>query len=116
MAVEEDMKHVLIALAVMTVLLLDRLVRAERGRRLIARRSPPDQPVEEHLSSSGRFKSVVYAFDSSVMRVEVFQWVENEPTAPFWLRISGPSFVDQAALPAAVNEALRAAGGDPFKT
>jgi len=92
MAVEEDMKHVLIALAVMTVLLLDRLVRAERGRRVIARRSRPDQPVQEHLSSSGRFKSVVYAFDSSVMRVEVFQWVENEPTAPFWLRISGPSF------------------------
>jgi hypothetical protein len=46
------------------------------------------------------------------MRVEVFELVENEPTAPFWLRVSGPSFVDQRALPAVVREALRAAGGD----
>jgi hypothetical protein len=50
---------------------------------------------------------VVYAHDSSVMRVEVFQWVENEPAAPFWRRISGPSFVDQRALPAVVHEVLR---------
>jgi hypothetical protein len=106
------MKQVLIGVAVTMVLLLERLVRAERRRRVMARRPPPDQPVEEHLSSSGRFKAVVYAYDRSVMRVEVFQWVENDPTAPFWLRISGPSFVDQRALPAVVHEALRAAGGD----
>ena len=106
------MKHVLIGVAVALVLLLERLVRAERRRRVIARRPPPDEPVAEHLSSSGRFKAVVYAYDGSVMRVEVYQWVENEPAAPSWLRISGPSFVDQRALPAVVREALRDPGDD----
>ena len=106
------MNHVLIGVAVMTVFLFERLVRAERRRRAIARRPPPDLPVEEHLSSSGRFKAVVYAYDSNVMRVEVFQWVENGGTAAVWRRISGPSFADQRALPAVVREALRAAEGD----
>lgn len=106
------MKHILIGVAVAMVLLIERLVRAERRRRVVARRPPPDQPLEEHLSASGRLKAVVYAHDGRVMRVEVFQWVESERTAPFWRRISGPSFVDPQSLPAAVHEALRAAGGE----
>jgi len=110
--VDPPLKHVLIGVAVATVLVIERLVRAERRRRAIARRPPPDEPVEEHLSSSGRFKAVVYAYDHSVMRVEVFRLVDNERTAPFWVRISGPSFVDRCALPAVVHETLRAADGD----
>lgn len=106
------MKHVLIGLTVVVVLLIERLVRAERRRRIIARRPPPDQPVEEHLSASGRLKAVVYAHDTRVMRVEVFQRVDTERTEPCWRRISGPTFVDQRSLHAAVQEALRAAGGD----
>jgi hypothetical protein len=102
----------LIAAAVMVVLVGERLVRAERRRRFNARRPPPDQPVDEHLSSSGRFKVVVYAYDSKVMRIEVFQRVEDEATEPVWRRISGPSFVDREALPGVVDEALRAAGGE----
>jgi hypothetical protein len=101
------MKHVLIGVAVVMVLLFERLVRAERRHRVVARRPPPDQPVEEYLSSSGRFKAVVYAQDSSVMRVEIFRLVGDEPTAASWLRVSGPSFVDRRALPAVVHEALR---------
>jgi hypothetical protein len=92
--------------AVVLVLLTEWLVRTRRRRRAAARRLPPDLPVEEHLSPSGRFKALVYPHDGSVMRVEVFRWVEDEPGAPFWRRTSGPSFVDQRALPAVVREAL----------
>jgi hypothetical protein len=72
----------------------------------------PDQAVDEHLSSSGRFKVVVHAYDSKVMRIEVFQRVEDETAVPVWRRISGPSFVDREGLPAVVHEALRAAGAE----
>jgi hypothetical protein len=105
------MNHVLIAVTAGLVLLLERLLRAERRRRLMARRLPPDQPLEEHLSSSGRFRAVVYSHDTGVMRIEVFQRMGTEPTEPCWLRISGPSFVDREALPDAIREALRAEGG-----
>jgi hypothetical protein len=111
---DDGLRHLLIALAVTTVLVLERLIRAERRRRAIARRPPPDEPVEEHFSASGSIKAVVFAYDSQVMRIEVFQRVANEPAADiFWRRISGPSYVDQGAVPAAVHEALLAAGGDP---
>jgi hypothetical protein len=105
------MKHVLIGLAVTMVLVVERLVRAQRRRGVTASRPSPDEPLEEHLSSSGRIKAVVYAHDRSVMRVEVFRWVESEPGAPFWLRITGPSFADRRAVPALVREAIRTAGG-----
>ena len=104
------MNHVLIAVIAGLVILLERLLRGARRRRLNARRLPPDQPLEEHLSSSGQFRAVVYSHDAGVMRIEVFQRIGPDPTEPSWLRISGPSFVDREALPAAVHEALRAAG------
>ena len=107
------MKHVLIALAAMTVLLLPEALRALRRRRAMARRPWPDAPVEEHLSSSGRLKAVVFAYDNKVMRVEVFQRVADDaPPETSWRRIAGPSFVDKGAVPDAVREALRAAGAD----
>src|SRR5258708_40227734 len=106
------MKHALIAMGVAVVLLLERIRRAERRRRVRAARPAPDQPLEEHLSPSGRFKAVVYAHDGSIMRVEVFRRIADEPTAPCWLRIHGPSFVDEGALPGVVHEALRAASGE----
>jgi hypothetical protein len=103
--------HVLIAVTVGLVILVERVLRAALRRRLNARRLPPDQPLEEHLSSSGQFRAVVYPHDTGVMRIEVFRRTGPDPTEPSWLRISGPSFVDREALPAAVHEALRAAGG-----
>src|SRR5260221_2884221 len=101
--------HVRIAGAYAVVLLWERRLRAERRGRVIAGRPRRDQPLEKHLSPSGRFRAVVYAHDRAVMRVEVFQRIEDEPRTPYWVRVSGVSFVDRGALPAVVREALRAA-------
>jgi len=44
------------------------------------------------------------------MRVEVFQWSENEPIGPSWRPVSGPCFADRQSLPTVICEALGAAG------
>jgi hypothetical protein len=106
------MKHLLIGLSVLIVIVTGELLRARRRRRTLARLPSPEHPLQEHLSSSGRFKAVVYAHDERVLRVEVFQRVEDDPTAPFWVRISGPSFVERGSLQTVVHEALRSAGGE----
>lgn len=106
------MRHVLIAVAVALVVLVEELWRAARSRRAIAMRPPPELVLEEHLSASGRFKGVVYPHYGNVLRVEVFQRIEREAAAPLWLRVSGPSFADRASLSMVVREALTAAGAE----
>lgn len=101
------MRYLLSAAAVAAVLLLEHLLRVERRRRAQARRLPPDLPVEEHLSESGRFRATVYPHDTDVMRFEVFERLEDQEGAPRWRRVSPPSFVDRKALPAIIDEALR---------
>jgi hypothetical protein len=106
------MKHLLIGLSVLIVMVAGELLRARRRRQTLARLPSPEHPLQEHLSSSGRFKAVVYAHDEGVLRVEMFQRVEHDPAAPCWVRISGPSFVDKGSLHSVVHEALRSAGGE----
>jgi hypothetical protein len=72
----------------------------------------PDQPLEERTSASGRFKAVVYAHADGVFRVELFELLTTDPVRPYWCRTGPTSFVDRAALPAVLDETLRAASGE----
>jgi hypothetical protein len=109
-------RHVVIAFAVFGVMIAERIWKTARRRRRLKRAmgdAIPDRPLEERLSASGRFKAVVYENADGVFRVELFHLVAGDPTEPYWSRTGGSSFADRAALPSVVDEALRAASGEP---
>ena len=109
--------HILIATAVLGVILAQWAWQAWRMRRRELRSSAgawvsPDTPYAERHSPSGRTKVEVYPHAAGVLRLEVFRWIDDEPTEPYWLRVSGPSFVDATSMPGVMDEALRAASGE----
>jgi hypothetical protein len=83
------------------------------GRRRGKPRPEPEGPVEEIVAAGGRYKAVVYAHAGSVMRVELYRWVDDDPSSPYWTRMSGASFVERASLHREVTERLRGVSGEP---
>ncbi len=108
-------KHVAIAVAILSVM-ITRTVWQRRKHRARGRppgvASKPDDPIQELVSPSGRFKAVAYVHDGVTFRVEVFRLTDGEPDERYWRRTSGPSFVDRSGLAGVMAGVLRGASGE----
>ncbi len=105
------MKHYLImALAVFGVMTVEWIWKTAKRRRSLTRAyggRHPDQPIEEHLSASGRFKAVVYPHAEGVFRAELLERLSTDLPEPYWFSTGAPSFVDRGALQSILDEAAR---------
>ncbi len=82
--------------------------RRSRNRSASAVPTAATQPSQALLSRSGQFKAVVQSCSPQVMRVEFFRRREDEPTYEYWVRVGGPSLVDQASLADVVEQGFLA--------